>query len=103
GLLDYSTHQFKPALQVDFNRHQLKRLTIRDNRDAGLGIMWNDVFTSRDQLAITSSEMSNNWFHGIITRSQGLRLQQCQIFANKGSGFHYEPMFTNWEQKDLVT
>jgi hypothetical protein len=102
GLLDYSTHAFKPALQIDFNRFSVKKVIIRENSDAGLGIMWNDVFSNRDNLNVMESEISANLFHGITTRSQGIRVVKSYLHNNRGSGFHYEPTFSNFEQKDLV-
>lgn len=103
GLLDYSTHAFKPALQIDFNRFSVKNLIIRENSDTGIGIMWNNVFANRDDMYVRNVEVFANLFHGITTRSQGIRVTNSRLHDNRGSGFHYEPMFTNYEQNDLVS
>lgn len=102
GLLDYSTNKFKPALQIDFNRHKFKNLKITNNRDSGLGIMWNNIFGEED-LTITNSDISSNEKHGIVSASQGIQIKNCHISNNKGSGVHYQPMFTIHEQRDLVS
>lgn len=103
GLFDYSTHTFKPALQIDFNRFFIKNIIVQENRDAGLGIMWNDVLKNRENLNIIDSQIRDNMYHGIMTRSQGIRVTRNVLQNNKGGGFHYEPMFTLLEQKDLVS
>lgn len=100
GLLDYSTNSFKPALQIDFNRHKFKNLKIINNRDSGIGIMWNNIY-GEEELSITNSDISSNEKHGIVTASQGIQIKNCHIANNKGSGIYYQPMFTNHEQRDL--
>ena len=101
GLYDYTINTFKPALQIDFNRHRLFNVKIYDNSDTGIGIMWNDVFNSQYRREIFSSNIHSNSFNGITSHSQGLSVISCNLHKNKGSGFHYEPMFTKWEQFDL--
>src|SRR6185437_13342660 len=66
GLLDYSTYAFKPALQIDFNRFQVKNVIVRENSDSGLGVMWNEVFTNRENLNVMDSEIYDNLYHGVI-------------------------------------
>lgn len=103
GIFDYSTHNFKPALQVDFNHHKLENLIIRRNSDSGLGIMWNDIFYDSDKRKIVDSEMSENGLHGIVTHSQGLYITRCILQSNSESGIHYDPMFTRDDQRDLIS
>lgn len=102
GLLDYSTNKFKSALQIDFNRHKFKNLKIINNRDSGIGIMWNNIY-GEEELTISASDISSNEKHGIFSASQGIQIKNCHIANNKGSGIHYQPMFTDHEQRDLVS
>ena len=104
GLHDYATYTFRPALLVDFHRHRLTNLTVTSNSDSGIGFNWNDIFVfDRDSLRLSSSKVHNNKYHGVITRSQGLRLKDCLIANNTGSGFHYNPKFSKDHQKDLIS
>lgn len=102
GLLDYSTNKFKPALQIDFNRHKFRNIKIQNSRDSGIGIMWNNIF-GEEELLISNSEIVSNERHGIVTASQGIQIKNCHIENNKGSGINYQPMFTNYEQRDLMS
>ncbi|XP_067119939.1 protein bark beetle [Centruroides vittatus] len=103
GIFDYTTHNFKPALQVDFNHHKLENMIIRRNSDSGLGIMWNDIFYNSDRRKVTDSEMLHNVRHGIVTHSQGLHITRCNLLKNSESGVHYDPMFTRDDQRDLIS
>lgn len=104
GLLDYATNSFKPALQIDFNRHRIYNLTSKDNSDSGIGFMWNDIFIpDRENLKVKSSQVLGNGNHGIVTRSQGLTVVDSVVKNNRGSGFNYNPLFTRKEQLDLIS
>lgn len=100
GLYDYTLNVFKPALQIDFNRHRLFNVHIQENSDSGLGIFSNDVF-EKQKLEISNSNIKQNSHHGITVHSQGLSVVNCHIQQNGGSGIHYEPMVNRWEQMDL--
>ncbi|GFY53687.1 protein bark beetle [Trichonephila inaurata madagascariensis] len=102
GLLDFATNSFKPALQIDFNRHLLENLKIRNNIDSGVGIMWNEVFVSESRQLI-DSEFVNNHRHGLVVHTQGLNVYRCEMTSNDGSGMHYNPMFSKQEQRDLIS
>lgn len=102
GLLDYTTNSFKPALQIDFNRHHLEKLTIRNNVDSGVGIMWNEVFVLESRQLI-DSHFLNNHRHGLVVHTQGLNIYRCDMSNNAGSGIHYNPMFSKVEQRDLIS
>lgn len=102
GQLDYATHAFKPALQVDFNNHILEHLTVRENTDSGIGLMWNDIFRDIHNPVVKFSELHNNNHHGIITRSQGVDIADNMIQGNQGGGIWYDPVFTRQEQRDMV-
>lgn len=102
GQLDYATHAFKSALQVDFNNHILEKLTVRENTDSGIGLMWNDIFRDIHNPAVRFSEIQNNNRHGIITRSQGVDITDNSIQRNQAGGIWYDPVFARSEQKDAV-
>ena len=104
GLYDFATYTLTPALQIDFHRHRLRNLTVAGNLDSGIGVNWNDLFTSdRDALRLKGSRIQSNGNHGILTRSQGLRIADCHLLNNLGSGFHYDAMFSKKQQKDLIS
>lgn len=102
GLLDYATNSFKPALQIDFNKHILEKLRINDNTDSGIGIMWNEMFVPQSRQIIDSQILSNRR-HGIVVHSQGLKIHHCDLQNNAGSGILYNPMFSKLEQRDLIS
>ncbi|GIY05445.1 protein bark beetle [Caerostris extrusa] len=102
GLLDFATNSFKPALQIDFNRHVLEKLKIRNNIDSGVGIMWNEVFVTESR-KLTDSHFISNHRHGLVVHTQGLNIYRCEMTNNDGSGIHYNPMFTKQEQRDLIS
>lgn len=102
GQLDFSTHTFKPALQVDFNNHILENLTVRDNIDSGIGLMWNDIFKDVHNQVLKFSKIMNNRNHGILTKSQGVDITDNSITNNGGGGVWYDPLFTKSEQRDAI-
>lgn len=102
GLLDYATNSFKPALQIDFNKHYLEKLKVANNTDSGIGIMWNEMFASQRRQLVDSQIFSNRR-HGIIVHSQGLNIHQCDLQHNSGSGILYNPMFSKLQQRDLIS
>ncbi|XP_035215433.1 protein bark beetle-like, partial [Stegodyphus dumicola] len=102
GLLDYATNSFKPALQVDFNKHHLENLKIQNNTDSGVGIMWNEMFAPERQKIVDSYLLSNRR-HGLVVHSQGLNIHRCDMSRNAASGIHYNPMFSKMEQRDLIS
>ncbi|RWS09858.1 uncharacterized protein B4U79_09122 [Dinothrombium tinctorium] len=103
GLLDFSTYLFKPALQIDFNRHKITNVKINGNSDFGIGIMYNDVFRNRDDIIISDSRIVANMYHGLVIRSQGITISDCEFLSNRGSAIHYDPMTSFAEQKDIIS
>ncbi|RWS26925.1 uncharacterized protein B4U80_09870, partial [Leptotrombidium deliense] len=103
GLLDFSTHLFKPGLQIDFNRHKVTNVSVHGNHDGGIGIIYNDVLKNKDDLVILNSHIIANTNNGIVTRSQGIKITECHLYSNRGSAIHYEPMTSAFEQRDLVS
>ncbi|XP_054714634.1 protein bark beetle-like [Uloborus diversus] len=102
GLLDYATNSFKPALQIDFNKHYLQKLKIHSNMDSGIGIKWNEMFVLENR-QLLDSQLNSNRRHGLVVHSQGLNVLRCDFSKNEASGFHYNPMFTRSEQRDLIS
>lgn len=102
GQLDFATHSFKPALQVDFNNHILESLIVQNNMDSGIGLMWNDIFKDTRNPTIKSSQIKNNRNHGILTRSQGVDITDNFISKNGGGGIWYDPVFTKSEHRDAI-
>ncbi|XP_013781367.1 protein bark beetle-like [Limulus polyphemus] len=103
GLLDYTTHAFRPAVQADLYHHSFKYMSIHSNTDSGLGLMWNDIFHSKSNQKISDSEFRNNGLHGIITRSQGIDIKNNIFAYNQESGIHYDPVFEKLQHRDLLS
>ncbi|XP_076314291.1 LOW QUALITY PROTEIN: protein bark beetle-like [Tachypleus tridentatus] len=103
GLLDYTTHAFRPAVQADLYHHSFKYMSIHSNTDSGLGLMWNDVFYSKSNQKISDSEFRNNGLHGIITHFQGIDIVNNIFAYNQGSGIHYDPVFEKLRHRDLLS
>nr|XP_046910459.1 protein bark beetle-like [Dermatophagoides farinae] len=106
GLIDYRTRKFGPALQFDFNRFAIRDSIITSNIDSGVGILWNDVISEPNDdrlLTIIDTKIMGNLNHGIVTSTQGIRIENCLIADNKVSGFHYEPNFRREKQEELAS
>lgn len=102
GLFDFATHTFKAALQIDFNNHILEDLTVTDNVDSGIGLMWNDIFKGVRNPVLRQSHISGNKNHGVYTRSQGVDIIDNTIFDNGASGISYDPVFTRREHREMI-
>lgn len=104
GMFDYASHRLKPALQIDFNRHVLHSLMVKNNADSGLGIIWNDVLGRHfSELTVTDSKFSNNERHGIELKSRGLTIKKCSISSNQQSGLDYSPSFSTSDLDELMS
>ncbi|KAL1463177.1 hypothetical protein WDU94_014956, partial [Cyamophila willieti] len=73
GLLDYSTNEFKPAIQIDFSRHSLESIRVVDNAQDGIGVVYSDLYSGALNL-LKNSEISNNRQHGITFKQLGLKI-----------------------------
>lgn len=102
GVFDYATYKLKPALQIDFNRHKLTHLTIKQNSDSGLGILRNDVLRMRLN-EISHSKFTSNGRHGVVLKSPGLLLQSSNITNNKQNGIDYNPSSSYLDHKDILS
>ena len=107
GLLDYQRRRFAPALQFDYNRFSVRSAIIRGNIDSGIGLLWNDVLGEpadrADRLVIERTKVTGNLNHGIVTRTQGVTVRECELAGNRASGFSYQPSFSREEQEDLTS
>lgn len=79
GQLDYSTHSFKPALQIDMNNHDIKNVRVDNNMASGIGITWNNIFAQKENPSVQMCTIEGNNHHGIETRSQGLDIYKNVI------------------------
>uniref|UniRef100_A0A8D8T2J5 Protein bark beetle n=2 Tax=Cacopsylla melanoneura TaxID=428564 RepID=A0A8D8T2J5_9HEMI len=101
GLLDYSTNEFKPAIQIDFSRHSLESIRVVDNAQDGIGVLYSDLYSGALNL-LKNSEISNNRQHGITFKQLGLKITGTHIENNKGSGIHHDPCITSQAQRELA-
>ncbi|XP_022702857.1 protein bark beetle-like isoform X3 [Varroa jacobsoni] len=101
GQLDYSTHAFKPALQIDMNSHDIKNVRVDNNMASGIGITWNNIFAQKENPSIQSCTIEGNNRHGIETRGQGLDIYKNVIQNNEGAGVFYNPVLTREEHLEM--
>ena len=102
GLFDYTTNVFKPAIQMDFARHNLDHVRVVDNLHDGLGIIYSDVFGGGATNNIKNCEFSGNHGNGISLKQLGLQVQGCIIKNNRGSGINHNPVISANEQRELA-
>ncbi|XP_055855042.1 protein bark beetle isoform X1 [Episyrphus balteatus] len=101
GLFDYKTNSFKPAVQMDFARHNLENVRIVDNLNDGLGVIYSDVFGGKSINNIKNSEFTNNKGDGISLKQLGLRVHGSLIKDNIGSGISHNPVISAVDQREL--
>ena len=101
GQLDYSTHKFKPALQIDMNNHEIKNVRIDNNMASGIGITWNNIFAQKRNPSIQMCTVEGNNKHGIETRAQGVELSKNTIQNNEGAGIFYNPVLSRNEHLEM--
>ncbi|OQR77825.1 hypothetical protein BIW11_00387 [Tropilaelaps mercedesae] len=101
GQLDYSTHAFKPALQIDMNNHDIKNVRVDNNMASGIGITWNNIFDHKENPSIQLCTIEGNNRHGIETRGQGLDIYKNVIQNNEGAGVFYNPVLTREEHLEM--
>lgn len=101
GLFDYATNTFKPALQMDFARHNLENVRVVHNLNDGLGIVYSDIFGGSIN-NVKNSEFSMNRGSGISLKQLGLRVQGSVIKDNYGPGIIHTPVISAMEQRELA-
>lgn len=99
GLFDYATNTFKPALQMDFARHNLENVRVVNNLQDGLGIVYSDIYGSMNN--VKNSEFAMNRGSGISLKQLGLRVQGSIIKDNLGPGIIHMPVISAIEQREL--
>lgn len=100
GLLDYAVNAFKPALQMDFARHNFEDIRITDNFHDGLGIMYSDIYTEDIVNEVKNSEFINNKGAGISFKQLGLKVYGG-IIENNYIGIEHNPALTGLQQREL--
>ncbi|XP_045480313.1 protein bark beetle isoform X1 [Harmonia axyridis] len=101
GLLDYATNSFKPALQLDFARHNFENIKITNNFQDGLGILYSDIFTDDTINIIKNSEFSNNKGAGISIKQFGLNVYGSVIEGNK-IGVKHDSSLPGLQQREFT-
>lgn len=102
GLFDFSTNTFKPAVQMDFARHNLENVRVVNNLDDGLGIIYSDIYGGSIN-NIKNSEFSNNRGDGVSLKQLGLRIHGSLIKDNLGSGISHDSVISAIEQRELAS
>lgn len=101
GLFDYATNTFKPAVQMDFARHNLENVRIVNNLHDGLGIIYADIYGGSIN-NVKNSEFANNRGNGISLKQLGLRVHGSIIKDNLGSGISHDSVISDIEQRELA-
>ncbi|GAB6022030.1 hypothetical protein CHUAL_006179 [Chamberlinius hualienensis] len=101
GVLDWSTGSFRPAIQLDLNRHLIEAVTIGRNLHSGVGIVMADYYADVYTKRMTSCIFEANLGDGLVTRSSGLLISRCLVRDNRLNGILYDPSLSHEEQRDL--
>ncbi|XP_055547714.1 protein bark beetle isoform X2 [Wyeomyia smithii] len=103
GLFDYMTNTFKPALQMDFARHNLDSIRVVENLQDGLGVIYSDIFAGSSVNNIKNSEFSANRGNGISIKQLGLKVHGSIIKDNRGSGITHDSVVSAMEQREITS
>ncbi|XP_054741887.1 protein bark beetle isoform X2 [Anastrepha obliqua] len=101
GLFDYTTNVFKPAIQMDFARHNLENVRVVDNLQDGLGVIYADIYGGKSVNNIKNCEFVSNRGNGISLKQLDLRIQGSIIKNNRDSGIFHDPVISAIEQNEL--
>uniref|UniRef100_A0A1A9WLV8 SRCR domain-containing protein n=1 Tax=Glossina brevipalpis TaxID=37001 RepID=A0A1A9WLV8_9MUSC len=101
GLFDYTTNSFKPALQMDFARHNLENVRIVENLDDGLGAIYADIYGGKSINNIKNSEFIGNRGSGISLKQLDFRIQGSIIKNNGESGITHDPVVSTNDQWEM--
>ncbi|KAK9870172.1 hypothetical protein WA026_006262 [Henosepilachna vigintioctopunctata] len=101
GLLDYATNSFKPALQLDFARHNFENIKITNNFHDGLGVLYSDIYTDDTINIIKNSEFTNNKGAGISLKQYGLNIYASNIEGNK-IGIKHDSSISGLKQREFT-
>lgn len=103
GIFDYSTNEFKPALQMDFARHNLENVRIVNNLQDGLGVIYSDIYGGNGINNVKNSEFSMNRGNGISLKQLGLQVMGSMIEKNRGSGINHDYVLSAVEQREIAS
>ncbi|KAF5404105.1 hypothetical protein PHET_02470 [Paragonimus heterotremus] len=92
GLLDYTSTEFVPSLQLDYYSETIVDLQITQGLSNGLQILFSHPLLGA---AILDSRIANNFETGLLTRTSSLQVHRCQLEHNLlGAGLEYNPVMT---------
>lgn len=101
GLLDYATNSFKPALQLDFSRHNFESIKVTNNYHDGLSVMYSDLYRDDSVNIVRDSEFTYNRGAGINFKQLGLKIYSS-VIENNAVGIRYNPALTGLQQRELA-
>lgn len=101
GLLDYTSNAFKPALQLDFARHNFENIKITNNFHDGLGIVYSDIYKEDSVNIVKNSDFTFNKGAGISFKQLGLQLYGCTL-ENNYIGVRHDPAISGLQQRELA-
>lgn len=102
GLLDYSTNQFKSALQIDFARHNFESIRVIDNFHDGIGVLYSDIYSADAENIMRNSELLRNKGSGISFKQLGMKIQGSTIENNAEAGIRHNPALSALQQRELA-
>uniref|UniRef100_A0A1I8GIE5 SRCR domain-containing protein n=1 Tax=Macrostomum lignano TaxID=282301 RepID=A0A1I8GIE5_9PLAT len=94
GLLDYFRMYFSPGVQVDYNKHLFQNVRVSNCLSHGFVVLHNELY--RDN-RLSNCQLTGNLGNGVLIRSPLIGLTACNMSNNQGSGFEYNPGFTEQE------
>ncbi|XP_055636056.1 protein bark beetle isoform X2 [Toxorhynchites rutilus septentrionalis] len=103
GLFDYMTDTFKPALQMDFARHNLDSIRVVENLQDGLGVIYSDIYAGSSVNNIKNSEFASNRGNGISIKQLGLKIHGSIIRDNRGFGINHDSVLAAMEQREITS
>ncbi|XP_058814213.1 protein bark beetle isoform X1 [Topomyia yanbarensis] len=103
GLFDYMTNTFKPALQMDFARHNLDSIRVVENLQDGLGVIYSDLYAGSSVNNVKNSEFAGNRGNGISIKQLGLKVHGSIIKDNRGSGINHDSVISAMEQREITS
>lgn len=102
GLLDYATHAFKPAVQIDLARHSLENIKVVSNSHDGLGVIYSDLYSAGASNTIRNSAFSANGGSGISFKQLGFTIIGSVLENNNQAGIRHDPAISKRQQQELA-
>lgn len=101
GLLDYTSNSFKPALQLDFARHNFQNIKVTNNFYDGLGVIYSDIYKEDTVNVVKNSEFTYNKGAGVSFKQLGLQLYASTV-ENNYIGIRHDPAISGLQQRELA-